>query len=134
MPSRIAKCHRNVLNLRLDMPLSCSCDEGSLQQQSSQISSSIIPSAQRQQRRSSAAFTNLLSILEIRQTVPGYFAEHSVMASQRTVFLEPVLSILPEWGSEYSSKMVSLLLTFFSNGRNKYGLVFWSRFRVFGVL
>ncbi|VDK36854.1 unnamed protein product [Taenia asiatica] len=79
---------------------------GSLQQQSSQISSSIIPSAQRQQRRSSAAFTNLLSILEIRQTVPGYFAEHSVMASQRTVFLEPVLSILPEWGSEYSSKMI----------------------------
>ncbi|KAL5962599.1 Ral GTPase-activating protein subunit alpha-2 [Taenia solium] len=89
-----------------DVPLSCSCGEGSLQQQSSQISSSIIPSAQRQQRRSSAAFTNLLSILEIRQTVPGYFAEHSVMASQRTVFLEPVLSILPEWGSEYSSKMI----------------------------
>ncbi|KAL5111794.1 Ral GTPase-activating protein subunit alpha-2 [Taenia crassiceps] len=92
-------------DLRLDVPLSCSCSEGSPQQQASQLSFSVIPSAQRQQRRSSAAFTNLLSILEIRQTVPGYFAEHSVMASQRAVFLEPVLPMLAEWSSEYSSKM-----------------------------
>ncbi|EUB63833.1 Ral GTPase-activating protein subunit alpha-1 [Echinococcus granulosus] len=89
-----------------DVPLSCSCSETSPQQQSSQISSSLVLSGQRQQRRSSAAFKNLLSIMEIRQTTPGYFAEHSVMASQRTVFLEPVLPILPEWSSEYSSKMI----------------------------
>ncbi|VDM17756.1 unnamed protein product [Hydatigera taeniaeformis] len=79
---------------------------GSPQLQASQMSSSIIPSSQRQQRRSSIAFTNLLSILEIRQTVPGYFAEHSVITPQRTVFLEPVLPMLPEWSSEYSSKMI----------------------------
>ena len=89
------------------MPIPFSGSEVPPQQQSFQVPSSFASPLQCQQRRNSATLSNMLSILEIRQAMPGYFAEHSSMVPQRMVRLEPVLPILPEWSSDYSPKMVS---------------------------
>ncbi|KAM3185050.1 hypothetical protein ACTXT7_007150 [Hymenolepis weldensis] len=107
---------RTIVPVAADSPVSASFVEPSILQQNPQASSNL-PSVQRQQCRNSAAFTNILPIMEIRQTVPGYFAEHVVLAPARSTLLEPVLPNIPEFCLEYSPRMVSRVRDILFNSR-----------------
>ncbi|VDL62774.1 unnamed protein product [Hymenolepis diminuta] len=107
---------RTIVSAATDSPVSASFVEPSILQQNPQASSNL-PSVQRQQSRNSAAFTNILPIMEIRQTVPGYFAEHVILAPTRSMLLEPVLPNIPEFCLEYSPRMVSRVRDILFNSR-----------------
>nr|CDS32262.1 ral GTPase activating protein subunit [Hymenolepis microstoma] len=106
---------RTLVHAAADSPISPSFVDSSTLQQNPQASN--LASVQRQQHRNSATSMNVLPIVEIRQTVPGYFAEHVVMAPTRIVLLEPVLPNIPEFSLEYSPRMVSRVRDILFNSR-----------------
>ncbi|VDN96901.1 unnamed protein product [Rodentolepis nana] len=106
---------RTIVHTAADSPIPPSFVDSSTLQQNPQASN--LTSIQRQQYRNSATSMNVLPIVEIRQTVPGYFAEHVVMAPTRTVLLEPVLPNIPEFSLEYSPRMVSRVRDILFNSR-----------------
>ncbi|KAM7541229.1 hypothetical protein Aperf_G00000034673 [Anoplocephala perfoliata] len=120
--SNAAAQDRKNANPSTDTPISASYGEPPTPYQASQ-SSSLNPAPAQRQRRNSITFANILPVMEIRQNVPGYFAEHLVVVSQRSVLLEPVLPIILEFCPEYSSRMVSRVRDILFNSRQNINLI-----------